>query len=979
MKIFPGLCAAAMALAIPQFSAADMLEAMTDARSTGCVVNLPTAPGYAERGSLMMSDQNYRGAVDQLRRSLVAIPKNTPEREAAEFELATACAHLPEENAAAMFSDFLNRYPASPLRERALLGLAGCLFDKADYAGALTVYQSVNPQALNPSDAEEKALREAYCLLKFARYDEAVGLLNPLVYTPAANSARFYLAYVDYVNNRTDKALEGFRKVRVDQSSPARMTPYYLAQLQYGKGNWDEAYRQANSLITSGCPAEYLPEMLRIAGESLYAKGDMNGAVGLLSQYKTLVSEPVASALYILGLDAYDGGRYEDAIRLLTPVVEQDNAMGQSAYLLIGQSYMQLDNFDAALMALNQAIHKDFDNATSEAATYNYAVASGRGGKIPFGSSVVQFENFLAKYPDSERAPEVADYIINGYITDNNYAAALNAINNIKRPNDKILAAKQQVLFIYGTRQLRSGRAAEAEKLLQEARSLGRFSAETASESNLWLGEAQYRQGDYSKAVTSYNRFLKETPSGNKNHSLALYDMAYAKFALKDFPSAKDYLTKFLKSLNNSTPADVRALRADALNRRGDACYYTSDFTDAETDYSAAIKAAPNAADYPMFQQAIIKGLRRDHQGKIDGLAEMMRRFPNSVLLPSAMLETGESYTELADNQSAISTYASLAKRFPSTPQGRQGALLKAIAQLNNGQRDVAIESYKHVIRTYPTSDEARAAAEDLKHVYADMGEVSTYANFLATVPDAPKMDESELVALQLEGVEKAYENGRDADAIRLADELIGSYPESKEAVSALAILAELREKEGKAPEALAAYRMLAEKSSNPIDVNRARLGVLRLSRDMGNNDEVLEIASQLLSSSSLGEEERREVLLAKAIALQSAGNKTEASDILSELAQRPETLPGAKAAYYYAQELFDSGKRDASLKQVNALIDSNTPHEYWLARGFILLSDIHRAKGNTFEADEYLKSLRENYPGKETDIFQMIETRLSK
>lgn len=979
MKLLSGLCAAAITIFPASVSAADMLPAMTAAESGGAVANVPAPPGYGERASLMLGDDNFRGTADQLRHALARLPQGSPLREQAEFQLATACAHIPGENAEAMFSDFLTRYPASPLRQRALTGLAGCLFDKEDYAGALAIYETVDGESLNPSEAEEKQLRQAYCLLKFARYDEATPIYNALLATPLANAARFYLAYTDYVNDRWSAAMNGFSKVVVDNSDPARMTPYYLAQLYYCDGDWKKAYAEASKLIKGNCPAEYLPEMLRVAGESLYGMGETDKAVAALKQYLQLTDRPLPSALYIVGVDDYNRGDYKNAIRLLTDVVTQDNAMGQSAYLYIGQSYLREGNYDAALMALDQAVKRDYDSATTELASYNYAVASVHGGKIPFGSSVVQFENFLKKYPDSKLAPEVADYIINGYITDNNYGAALNAINNIKKPTEKVLAAKQQVLFIYGTRQLRSGRAAEAATLLKEARSMGRYSAETASEATLWLGEAQYRQGNYREAVDNYNRFLRETPSTNPNHSLALYDMAYARFALKDFSSAKDYMGRFLKSLSSSTPADVATLKADALNRRGDCSYYSSDFTAAEADYERAIEAAPTAADYPMYQQAIIKGLRRDHQGKIDGLAAMMKKFPNSVLIPSAMLETGESYTELEHNDRAIATYTSLSSRFPSTPQGRQGALLLAIAQLNSGEADEAVKSYKHVIRTYPTSEEARAAAEDLKHIYADRGQVSDYAAFLATVPDAPKMDQSELVALQLEGVEKASESGRNADAVRLADELIAAFPESKEAVSALSILADIHEKEGRGPEALAAYRMLSEKSSNPIDVNRARLGVLRLSRDMGNNDEVLRIASQLLSSSSIGDEERREVMLAQALAYKATGETTRASELLSKLAERPETLPGAKAAYYHAQELFDAGKLDASLRQVNALIDSNTPHEYWLARGFILLSDINRRKGNTFEADEYLRSLRENYPGSETDIFQMIDSRLDR
>lgn len=76
-------------------------------------------------------------------------------------------------------------------------------------------------------------------------------------------------------------------------------------------------------------------------------------------------------------------------------------------------------------------------------------------------------------------------------------------------------------------------------------------------------------------------------------------------------------------------------------------------------------------------------------------------------------------------------------------------------------------------------------------------------------------------------------------------------------------------------------------------------------------------------------------------------------------------------------QALLDAGDRKSARKVADALISSDTPQAYWLARGFILYSDILRAEGNTFEADEYLKSLRTNYPGTEADIFEMIDTRL--
>ena len=60
-------------------------------------------------------------------------------------------------------------------------------------------------------------------------------------------------------------------------------------------------------------------------------------------------------------------------------------------------------------------------------------------------------------------------------------------------------------------------------------------------------------------------------------------------------------------------------------------------------------------------------------------------------------------------------------------------------------------------------------------------------------------------------------------------------------------------------------------------------------------------------------------------------------------------------------------------------LINAGTSHNYWLARAFIVLSDALRRQGKVFEADEYLKSLRNNYPGADDDIQQMVSERLDK
>ena len=183
--------------------------------------------------------------------------------------------------------------------------------------------------------------------------------------------------------------------------------------------------------------------------------------------------------------------------------------------------------------------------------------------------------------------------------------------------------------------------------------------------------------------------------------------------------------------------------------------------------------------------------------------------------------------------------------------------------------------------------------------------------------------------------------------------------------------------RQGKKADALKAYQDLADRSSSTDNRTTAQLGLLRAAQAMGNWDVVSATATTLVKRGGLTAAEEEEVKLARALADVHLNNVQEAVTDLKSLAANPKSEAGAQAAYELANLQLSQGNLKDAERTVNNLIDAGTPHNYWLAKSFIVLSDVYRKQGKVAEARDYLLSLKSNYPGKEQEIFDEIEQRL--
>lgn len=971
-------------------------------------VNAPEPAGYLRRAIEMYDDANYVGCTDQLH----YLKENNPtpaQLEEADYYIAMSALRLGKSDAEAMVKYYIWRHPSSARVAEARLALGNLYMTRGRYGEALAEFGKIGAKALDRSSESRKEASQAYCLLKQGEYDMAEQLYRRLSGSKEyGNEARFYEGYIAYVKKDYRKAADLLKKSD-RTSAPGNMADYYLSQIAYLDGDYAEAASKARRLVADErVEPAFRYEAMRVAGESYYQLDDLGEALPMLREYAANTAEPLPTTLYMLGVSEYRDGNYEEAVKDLTPVIDIDNAMGQSANLFIGQAMMKQANYSGAMIAFDRALKKNFDSDVQEAAFYNYAVAKTEGGKIPFGNSVSTFEEFLRTYPNSRYAEAVREYLVSGYMTDNNYAAALASINQIKTPSEKIMGAKQQVLYALGSREVMSGHPSEAIKHLSEAVKLKAYDAKTAAESELWLGEAYYAGGEYGKAQKSYSNALSGNRLTASNRQNALYGLGYSYYRQGDTENASKCFNDFI----SSQPEPTAMHKADALQRIADHYYIQKEFGKAATTYAEAYKANPETGDYALLSRARMIGYSGDYGKKVELLQQFFKEFPKSSMTAQAYLDLGESYAQLGNSDRSIEAYSMAASRYSNNSYGRQANLLLALAYLNEGNKQQAIATYKQLIKSAPTSEESRQASENLKQIMAGDGQLDEYVAYINSVPgampvDADDVENAAFVAAEREYLNKGltgkitdylarYPQGAsratalgyavsasatagDNDAtIAYADELISNYPENAMAPAALKSKAEALASQSKGELALAAYEQLLTISSSTELLNDAQIGVMRTARDLGKYDKVIEAATAITTSSTPTSEQRAEATYTYADALYNTGDTDKAIAEWSTLAVDLNDIYGTKAQYRIAQAQYDGNDLKASRQSAEKLIDSDTPHNYWLARGFILISDINRAEGNTFEADQYLISLRDNYPGNETDIFKMIDDRLN-
>ena len=962
-------------------------------------------------GKELFSLKNYSGCIDKLE----AYKQHSTDADLiqeADYMLVYSAYEQGRPNAVELLKDYLDVYPASRHADEVNFLIGSAHFGQGEYQKAIFWFNESNIDMLSPEQQEAYCFRLAYSLLQIGDMEKARGYFARIeqIGTKYREASTYYVAYIDYATGKYNNALVEFTRLK-DLPDYKERSLYYITQIYFIQNKYEKVISEGKELLASYPDSENNSEVYRIMGNAYYHLGNEDQAINMLSKYVSSTDSPLRGDLYILGVCYYNKGNYSSAVNALGRTVRENDALSQNAYLYLGQSYLKLKDKNNARMAFEAAATSSFDKQVKEAAMYNYALLIHETAFTGFGESVTIFEDFLNDFPNSKYADKVNDYLVEVYLTTKNYQAALNSIDKIKHPSTKILEAKQDILFQLGTQAFTNMELDKAVDLFSRAISLGAYNLESRNDAYFWRGESYYRQGEYNKAISDYRTYLNNTRQRNTDmYALAHYNLGYSYFKLKEYGEALNRFRQYVNlESNQQTPA-----YADAYNRIGDCLFHNRQFAMAEENYTRAAQLQPSAGDYSVYQKGFLLGLQKDYKGKISVMDRLIREFPESQYVDDALFEKGRSYVLLDNNQAAAASFEQLMRDFPQSSLARKAGVQLGLIYFNDNQPEKAADAYKSVISNYPGSEEAKVALQDLKSVYIELNDINSFAAYANALGGNVRFEVSEQDSLTYLAAEKLFMRGDNEGARRSLTNYLQTFPQGafssnanfylasiafakkdlEEAKRLFSLVlesgdtkfreeswarkAEIEYLDKDYAAAMESFKHLQAVAENPENKEAAKLGLMRCAELIGQPQEALLAANDLLKEPKLSPEIMSEARYVRAKAYISLKQENKALADLKEISKDTRTIHGAEAKYLLAQLYYDN-KDDKNAETVLMnFIENGTPHQYWLARGFILLADIYIRQGDDFQARQYLTSLQNNYKG-DDEIAAMIEDRLGK
>ncbi|MES2560287.1 MAG: tetratricopeptide repeat protein [Bacteroidota bacterium] len=910
----------------------------------------------------------------------------------AEYYAGVCAMELFNPDAINMLNGVVLKYPEHSKAQPALFNLGKYFYRAKDNKAALKYLNRINDVALTPADAAEFWFIKGYCHFKTEQFDESKLAFKHIKdeqgkYYDASN---YYYGYVAYRQGNHDEAMEHFKRIQKSRTF-GPLSQVYIAQIYFSRKQYSEVIAFGDTIANK----EIIYDVAGIVGQSYYELGEYKKALPYLERFNS--NPPVSKTnkdIYRLGYCYLIAGSHDKAIEQLGSIAGEKDTLAQYSSFNLAQAYLKSDKKQQARKAFDVSYKLGFNRDLTELSLFNYA-------KLSFELSYQQdalkdLVKFVNEYPESPYIDEARSSLGELLLSTKNYKDAIKTLESIKNPTRDNNMAYQRVSYYRAEELYLNNDYINSEIYFDKSIQFD-FDKRLFALSHFWLGELQYKKGNYAKAHEYYQKFqqfpeTKET----RFYAMAMYNKGYAQLKQDNYLNAIDEFKKFTETDYAKNNVEIYT---DAMMRIADCYFVLRNYAKALESYEVIVLKKLNGADYALYQQAMIYGVENKFPQKINSLNTLITNYKKSPYIDDALYEIANVNLQTENYLEALQGFQNIIDNYPRSMYIRKAMLNKGLSYYNQSKDEQALEAFKVLITNYSTSDEAREALVVVKNIFVNKGESEEYLEFVKVLPNvtlSPTYQDS----VTYESAFNAYKNGacekavkgfgtyitkfgggffilkanyykaecdfklKNYDAALTGYEYAATYNRNdftERSTRQTAVLYFMKKNYEKAFEYYSSLERIASTRDN---IGIALLGQMKAAALLNKGDTIAQISFKYINSAVTQKEGLIEAHLYIARYYMKQNMTDSAFAEYQYVLKETKNAMAAEAKYNMAY--IQSQKKDLkkSKKTIFELADNYSAYEYWVAKGYILLSDIYVIEKDLFQAKATLQSIIENYEG---------------
>lgn len=929
----------------------------------------------------------------------------------AAYYVAMCAMNLFNKDAEYQITSFIEDHPESNNSNDATFQMANFNFRNKNYKDAIEWYEKTERISLTADEQSEYFFKLGFSHFARKDFDRAAKAFyeskaDKTVYGPMS---LYFYSHIKYIGEQYQTALIGFLELE-KSSAFASIAPFYISQIYYLQEKYDDVIAYAPKIIDT-LTGTRAAEVNKLLGSSYYRKAKYAEAIPYLLNYVKNTSSVLDYDYYELGFAYYNTQKYDAAASSFSKITNMKDTLSQNAAYHMGDCYLKLNKKVEARSSFETAAMYNFNPAIREDAMFNFAQLCFELSLSPFNEAIVAFSQYIAEYPNSPRLDQAYKYLVDAFLSTKSYQKAIAIIEKMPNKTPRIDEVYQRLTYFRGLENFTDNKYNEAIVMFDKSLEYRIYDKTIQSLSYYWKAESNYRLGKIDNAINMFKEFVSSTGSVSLDeYGKAHYNLGYAYFNKKEYITANSWFRKF----EMQSGYENSEIMNDAMNRIADCYFISKEFGSAAEYYKKAMTIGKVTPDYTLYQMALSYGGLKQSNEKIWSLRRLIQQYPSSEYAGNANFEIGRTYhTQVNNPDSAKYYYNKLITNYPNSSMRK--AALSSIGAIYYTERNLskALEIYKQVIAEFPNTEESANASEMIKEIYIDQGNTSEWFEYAEENGVSVTVDEQDEV---LWGVaKKLYLDKKYNEALVSLTNYLAKFPTGKYYIEANYFKAELHNYFEEKDQALACYRVVADASRGiyteestlkaasflfdkkqwqdaysyyeklyPIAENKstkliAAIGKLRCSYNLKNYDNVIAAASEVIENEKSDQEQVREAYYKMAKSYFAKDNIIRALNLFETLAKEVVSIEGAESKYRVAEINYKMKKDTVAEELIYEFAQSNSPHGYWLAKGFILLSDIYYARGDYFSAKHTLQNLISKYTNETDGIKDEASEKLTK